>query len=467
VKPMVVVAWIVRTLVGLGLIAGASAIAFMLVQSRPRPGGDEVGDDRPSVQVMVAEPVRVQRQWRGYGTARSMDTLDVPARVSAVVVEVPPAILEGASIEAGTVLARLDPSDFEQEEAIAAGTIEELRAQLDQLASEEAAATERRALAEEAVVLAEDEYARVREAVESQVAKQRELDQARQAQISAIRELVAVNEVLSRIGPRRAALEAQIAAQTSRLRLARLNVERCTIRSDIDGVLEIVDVEPGEDVSIGRRVARVVNLDRMEVPIRLPASARSSVAIGDGVTLTAATGDDGPWLGTVSRIAPRDDEETRTFAAYVELDQADAPSDRLTPGRFVEGELLSHESGERWVVPRRAVQDQRIRVADADGTVRTMRVESAYHLDGAIPQLGLADLEWVVLREPLPEGTLVVVEAGRRLPPGSRVIPRITGADAPATDGGDVATDRATDPAPVAGDDRADGRPAESGGRTP
>ena len=58
-----------------------------------------------------------------------------------------------------------------------------------------------------------------------------------------------------------------------------------------------------------------------------------------------------------------------------------------------------------------------------------------FQVEAEFPAFGLADVQWIVLDEPLPGGTLVVVNASRALPEGAYVTPVIAAAVSRADDG--------------------------------
>ena len=113
------------------------------------------------------------------------------------------------------------------------------------------------------------------------------MDLVRQRLVQSETALTGARAQLQGIPVARQTLDNQEASQIASRDLALRNVERCTINSAIDGVLESVDVELGERVAPGQRMARIVNLDLIDVEVRLPSSARSSVSVGNGVTLRA------------------------------------------------------------------------------------------------------------------------------------------------------------------------------------
>ncbi len=411
---------ITRTAFGLGLLLVAFAIYVALVATKPQPAESDLGGGPPRVVVMRAEPVLVQRQWSGFGTAVAMDSADVAAEVSAIIVEVPLAVVAGAEVERGALLARLDETDFQQQVDITRQGIAQIDAQLTQLEVEKTSWQRRSRLIEEETELAQRELERVRAAQKRGGANELEVDRARRSLKLNQRFEILAKEELAKVEPRRAELGARRLALEAELRLALKNVERCTIRSPIAGSLVAVDVEVGESLAAGQRVARVVSLRRVEVPLRLPASARPTIGVGDQVRLTSASAM--TWSGQVARIAPVDDEMARTTTVYVEIEQDPRDPDLLAPGKFVEGTLSTRQTRKRWVVPRRAMQGDRILLIE-EGRIIGRPVTVDFRIECELPRLGLPDREWVVLKEPLRTGDLVVINASRALPDGLVVQP--------------------------------------------
>jgi multidrug efflux pump subunit AcrA (membrane-fusion protein) len=414
---------ITRAVICAVLLIGSAAIAAMLVRTRPLPEPAAEAGERPRVLVMKAALVPVRREWTGFGVARAMDAADVPARLTSTAIEIGPEVRVGAPVRSGQVLVRLDDSEFSRQVEIAGQAIAELEAQLAQLAVEEASWTRRLELAVDDTFLARRDLERVEQAMAREAAQQRELDRARQALVAAEQVEVATREEVTKVPARRARLEALRLQQQAALRLAQLNVDRCTIVSPIDGVLQDVDLDEGETVQPGQRVARIVSLARIEVPLRLPASARPYVGLGDRVQLSStnqSSAAEAAWSARIARIAPEDDADTRTVAVYLEYAQDPSTQPVLSPGRFTMGTVVSRELEQRCVVPRRALQGDRILIV-RDDTICGLDIEVDYQINADLPATGLPDRQWAVLRRPLPEGTLVVVNAGSALSIGSHV----------------------------------------------
>ncbi len=436
-------AWAFRAVVVLVLVAVGVGGFVYLVETAPHPGVVDPKEAALAVPVFEVRPVEVARQWRGYGTAEPVDSADVPARVSATVERIADDADPGARVDSGQPLVWLDDSDFVQQVTIAEQRLAEIDAALDQLDTEEASLKQRLELEEEDVSLAQAELDRLETLENRGVANQQDLDDGRRMINTAKRSRLATREALDSTGPRRRSLLAQQASLRASIEIARLNQQRCTITSPLGGVLQSVDVEVGEALAAGQRVARVVAPSPVEVPIRLPASAQSTVNVGDPVTLRATAGGTGggggpTWTTTVARIAPEEDPQTRTIIVYaVVADEPDRPAP--TPGAFLEATIASGDAADRLAVPRRAKRGGRVQVI-RDGVAQSVEVDTDYDVGRTFPQTGLPDDQWSVLTGGLNPGDLVVVNAGSLIADGQRVDPRLPGeADAkppPAEAGG-------------------------------
>ena len=168
-------------------------------------------------------------------------------------------------------------------------------------------------------------------------------------------------------------------------------------------------------------MARVVNLARMEIPLRVPASSRALAPVGARVELVDRAGES-IAIGSVARIAPEDDPASRTTTVFVDIEQDPTAASMLAAGAFVEARIAPGGSVPRIVVPRRSIRDERISVVE-NGRVRVRRVTVDFRIPEAPEGAPLADADWAVLADELPAGTLVVVDGSRSLVEGQEIEP--------------------------------------------
>src|SRR5690606_16430647 len=113
---------------------------------------------------------------------------------------------------------------------------------------------------------------RLEEARAGAAAKEIEVMRLRAAVARQERERLALQQQLDSVPSRRAATLAELAARRNDAAVARRQLERTAVTAPIGGVLESIDADVGEWVTAGQPVARVVDLRRIEVPLRVPAS---------------------------------------------------------------------------------------------------------------------------------------------------------------------------------------------------
>jgi membrane fusion protein (multidrug efflux system) len=351
-----------------------------------------------------------------------MEDADVPARVSSTVASLPATSREGMLVETGQVLATLDTSDFEEEVTMSRQALADLDAQLQSIDVEEEAARKFIEIDQQELAIHRRELERVEEAVAREAAMPREVDQIRKQVLTAEQTVLRARETLDRIQTRRLAIKAQRSREEASLRLAQERVARCTIKSPIAGFIDSIDVDLGESLSAGSRVARIIDPRAIEVPLRLAASARGEVRVQDEVELSTTGSRTRVWSARITRVSPQDDPSNRTLTVYAEVMQPMSGDHHLPPGAFLHGEVTSRNRTQSWVVPRRSIRKDRILVV-RDGVVMSVPVSVAYAVSQRFEQFGVPDLDWVVLENSLQDNELIVLSPSRTLADGMRVLP--------------------------------------------
>ncbi|MEQ9460757.1 MAG: efflux RND transporter periplasmic adaptor subunit [Phycisphaeraceae bacterium] len=418
------VAAVTRSVVALAVVLSGVLVMWMLIASRTEAARvDPDGASMVVVPVYQVERMGVQRPWQGYGRAEALQQARVPARVASVVEAVPEGIEAGVAVKAGQLLAVLDSDDFERQGDAERQEIARLDSELDRLVIEGDRLADRLRLLDEDLAIAQRQEDRLRDLSERNAANVADVERAERDRLMVARERLASQEGLEGLPSRRAGLEAARESARARLALAELSVERSRLVSPIDGVVSMHDLEVGESVTPGQVMAEVVDVSRIEVPVRLPASSRGTFSLGDEAVVVAASDASRRWVGRIARINPTDDGATRTLTAYVMVEQQGADASAattLTPGLFVSVEVPGLRTEGDLVIPRRAVRAGRVFVVE-DGGLVSRAVSVRYTLKEVLA--GLPFAEWVVLGEEsgLSEGELVVSESTALLRDGVRV----------------------------------------------
>lgn len=415
------IAYSTRAAVSVAVLALGVSIFTLLERTRPQVPRTTNGPLERLVEVMVAQPVATARLWEGFGAAEARDMADIAAELPVMVVERPDTTEPGQPVLAGQILFRLEDHDYVQEREIARQNLARLEAQRLILDAEKRNWTDQLELSREEVAVARMEFEAASEALARGAGNPIEVDRRRREHNAALRALRTIEEQVQKIPLRRAELDASTQLEAGRIAIAQRNVERCTIRSPIDGILQDVRVHAGERVVAGQVVARVVSLRRIRVPLRLPQTALGSVRPGDRVELSAETLG-WNWAGVIERLAPEAEASTRTLTVFVQVIQDEGETRLLVPGQFVKA-VVTSASIERFVVPRDAVSGDCV-FLDLGGLVVRRPVVVDYHVRGAFPQLHPTVQEWVVLGGAcgLEAGDRVILQNVEELRVGERVV---------------------------------------------
>lgn len=128
---------------------------------------------------------------------------------------------------------------------------------------------------------------------------------------------------------------------------ARLQRDFALLRAPANGVISKRLVQPGQVVSAGSELLRLIRDGRLEWRAELPENQLAQVAVGNEISLTYS----GQQIsGRVRAVSPGIDAQTRTGTIYADL-PAPGP---LKPGTFVEGRILTGD-GQALMVPSAAV----------------------------------------------------------------------------------------------------------------
>lgn len=367
-RKVVVSVILVVVLLGVGI-----GIQSALIWTAPEPARTQEARPAMTVRGVVIEPQTVVQPLIGYGTAAADQRVLISSEVSGQVVYRHPAMRVGGTVDHDEVLVRVDARDYEQQVARAQGAVDAAEAALRQVEVESRNLDDLIKIADTELEIAERDYARVLGLFENDRAPRRELDLARQGVEQARRSRRSLQNQKELLPEQRAVQAATLATRKAELELAKLNLERCTIRAPFGGKIDAVMVEVGERVLPGRQLMGLLDPRMIEIPLELPISTRSTVHAGAVCALQLEQQDDLIWHGRVARIAPRANDMTRTFALYVEVDNEDQTTP-LVPGMFVRAIVSGELIRDALLVPREAIQDGSVFVC-VDGRAERRAVE--------------------------------------------------------------------------------------------
>ncbi|MEZ5564086.1 MAG: efflux RND transporter periplasmic adaptor subunit [Gammaproteobacteria bacterium] len=142
--------------------------------------------------------------------------------------------------------------------------------------------------------------------------------------------------------------QAQLATADANLDAARLQLSFATLKAPEAGVISARSVQPGQIVSAGADMLKLIRDGRLEWRAELTESDLARVRTGMPVELTSPGG--AKVTGTVRTVSPAVNPDTRTGMLYADLPD---PGD-LRAGMFAEGQLLLGKATAT-VLPRESV----------------------------------------------------------------------------------------------------------------
>lgn len=405
-------------------VAGGSGFAYYLIATKPPPVRKEDPARAIRVEVFRVAPETVRETFVGFGTARPDEGVTLSAQVGGKIVEVARGLEDGSAIKAGQLLIRIEEDDYKHQLERTGNLIKSDEATLQQIEIERENLKTLLASAQQDVRIAKDEYTRISRLFENDAAAKREFDLVRSALLRVTREEDTLKSRLAQLGPKKAQTEASMAAHKAEVELARLSLGRCRIVAPFDGRVQRRVVEVGETVGPGTPLLMVLKMDRIEVPIELPATCASKTEIGNACTLAVESVPSLRWTGRLERLGPAADVQSRTITAYVVVDNTAQPKP-LLPGLFVRAEVDGPLHADALVVPRGAIRSGSVFVA-VDGVAREKPVTLACTLrDRAVVTRGIQSGDELILtnlaslRDAMPvevAATTHGVADGRRMP---------------------------------------------------
>jgi len=355
----------------LGMTRGdeEAGVAHLLITTKPTAKQAPVNLLPALVESQIVTAQDIREWFVGYGTARTEKSVVVAAEVGGRIVELPDEIEDGARVGAGDLLARIDDRTYQSKLDLAKGQLADVDAKLARLDVEQENVARLIQIAERELQVNQAEYERLLGLFERSNASKKEVDFARLAAERSRRDLRTFENQRDLIPAQRAEYHALKKMRESETALAELDVERSTIESPLSGHIERVAVEQGNLVMTGMEIARIVDTDRIEVPLELPLGVRAKVRVGSEAVITMETAPGLRWQASVARLAPAADETSRTFIAYLEVDNTkqDVP---LVPGSFITARVAGGLLRNALVVPRGALVENYVFVAVDDAAQR-------------------------------------------------------------------------------------------------
>ncbi|MDE2794193.1 MAG: efflux RND transporter periplasmic adaptor subunit [Gemmatimonadota bacterium] len=360
-----------------GILLGAVAIAFVMIQLRPEPPLREPPSRVPFVTTGSAVPGEGAIPVYGAGTVRPRAEIDVAAQINGKVAWVSPSFQGGGRVGEGQILFRIDDADY----------LNRVRQAQANVAAGQVALLE----AEEDARIAREEY---------------ELYRKRQPEAAS----GSANPLTLR-QPQLEAARAALARDSAALADAELALSRTEVPAPFTGIVRSESVDVGQFVAAGQGVGRLYASNAVEVVVPLSDAEAALIPnlwglrAGDGnrsvrATVSAEYGEqDHDREGYVDRAEAALDEQTRTIDVIVRVPRPfSGTGPPLLVGQFVEVEIEGVAPERYFTVPRASLRTgNEVWALRANNTITIVPVQVLQRSDEVVYVTGNLEADQAVV----------------------------------------------------------------------
>ena len=217
----------------------------------------------------------------------------------------------------------------------------------------------------------------------------------------------------------------QFESSKAQLEQAKLDLSYTAIRSPIEGIMTLRNIEVGNMVTNNQVVASVAKFDPLLARIQVTEKDFGKITVGQTARITVEAAPEREFTGTVKMISPVVDPESGTVKVTVEVPRTD--TSLLRPGMFASVYIITETRRNTMVIPKKALvlegEGNQVFTFETDpetgrGQAQRKRIE-----------IGFTDSDRLEILNGLSPGEQVITVGQEGLRPGSPV--RLVGEAAP------------------------------------
>jgi RND family efflux transporter MFP subunit len=328
------------------LIAAIMGFKF-LGSLKPTPKSRQPAPVVPIVELVKVSPADHSPPVLSYGTVSGYFETDLTAQVSGVITFVSPKFRVGEKAEAGDLLVKIDPRDYDAA-----------------LAREEANLTVAERTFAEEEILAE-------QAAGDWEASGRDISKAS-------------DFVLRK--PQLAAAQASIASAKASIAKAQADLERTEVRAPFDAIVTERSASPGNRADTQVVLGTLVSTERVELRLPLTARQAARVALPTNAKLTSPLKPGVEWEATLVRMDPTVDAQNQVVFAVAEVSDPFAEGKEPLPvGIFANASIEALPIGSSYELPEAAlVNDSYVWKVNAEGELVRVEAERLHSHGGSV-----------------------------------------------------------------------------------
>lgn len=190
-------------------------------------------------------------------------------------------------------------------------------------------------------------------------------------------------------------INAKLALETAYITLGKLS-----IKAPFKGVIVALPYyTPGVEVASGSDMVSIMDYSKMYVETQFPENALPKLEVGQEVHITNYNIKSDTLKGRLSQLSPAINEETRTFAGYIEIENPDL---KLRPGMFAKADVITVRKDSVLSIPKEIIKNRR-----GGKIVYTVNRSSA---EEKLIHTGISDDKYIEVEKGLEAGDKVVIK---------------------------------------------------------
>lgn len=413
------------------IVVIALALVIIKVKSKPPIGHEDLQFPVKTVEVITAKKIPLRARATAYGNVEPAVLMLAKAEVAGKISYMHPALKKGGNLAKGTVALRVEPTTFEfsldQSKAALTGS----ESALVQLQVEEQSTRSSLEIAKQNLEVGQKELQRLLSVWEKRLISRSVVDAEEQKVLQLRQQVEDLQGRLSGFASRKAATQAQIRQSESQLAHSQDTLGRTEVRVPFDARIGEVLVEKGEFAAIGNVLFEASGVQAVEINAQLPVRQFRPLLMGNGgrtlslqtpedlqsallqmrlearVSLVGFEGDTATWQGELLRVGDSIDPTRDTLGVVVAVNnpyEGVIPGTRppLLKGMYTAVELYAPVR-EMLVLPRKAIHQGRVYIANVDNQLEIREVDILYK-QGKLVILngGVEEGERVIITDVIP-----------------------------------------------------------------
>ena len=400
-------------------VAGFSYLQATRPKATPKPPEEKVWTVS-AAPVLYSDESPVIRE---FGTVVAGSTVELRPLVAGRIVEIGRNFVDGAVVRGGETLLVIDPFDYQVDVTDKEAALVEAKAKLGETQAEIRAERQMLIIAREQRTVRERDLKRKRSLRARGTSSRKAEDDALVAFNEAKQSVQSRAQLVNRLSARLKQYDAAVKRADAALRRARRDLEQTRLIAPFDGYLAQTSVAVGQRVGTSDRLARLIDVGRLEVNFQLTqpdfarlvggtngASTGPANLVGKRTKVRWRVGRRSfDYEAVIERIGAEIDSTSGGISVFARIENADLNAP-LRPGAFVEVDLPDRTFKRVLRLPDAAVTDPETVYAIEDGRLKPHKVR-------VVRRVG----KTLLVRADIPTGTKVVTTPFPEIGPGIRV----------------------------------------------